>query len=293
MATTFSTFDTTPTGAVAAIKAAILTSTDWSNPAGDRVTCTTTRGAAMVVDLADAAATAVRLQFGVYRTTGLADKINRYMQWRSSGGATSDPLHVTVSAGKEHLFITVEGPRVGEANPDNSTYGSYRPVFFLCDLLPYLTADTIPAVVCGGSTATGFPGSGTDYLVHVSRNAANSGSWVVGVLETLQPPRGVPSTAMRYTGQPVSGGGLTARPYLVFEDIAGLRGRLAQIFCLGWNVAGSTTDYPAQTFQRVTIGSVTYIGVTVNKYVGGQTVSPFAQANETSGAAPVVAVPYA
>src|ERR1044072_911621 len=98
MATTFSMFDTTPAGAVAAIKSAILASTDWSNPAGDRVTCTTTRGAAMVVGLAGAVATPAKLQFGVYRTTGLADKIVRYMVWRASGGATTDTLHCTVSA---------------------------------------------------------------------------------------------------------------------------------------------------------------------------------------------------
>src|SRR4051812_49534066 len=102
MGNTFSTFDCTPTTAVAAIKAAILASTDWSNPAGDRVVCTTTRGASMVVDLADAAATSFKLQFGIYRTTGLADKIIRYLLWASSGGTTSDPLHCVVSAGKEH-----------------------------------------------------------------------------------------------------------------------------------------------------------------------------------------------
>lgn len=296
MGVTFSTFDTTPAGAVAAIKAAILASTDWSNPAGDRVVCTTTRGAAMVVDLADAAASAVRMQFGVYRTTGLADKIIRYMSWRTAGGATSDTLHVTVSAGKEHLWITIEGPRAGEVNPADASNGSNRPVFFLVDLVPYFSADTVPAVVCGGTTDTAAPSSGNSVLVHISRNAANNASWVVGLLETLQADARVGSTQHRYTGQSVSGGGITARPWVVFEDVAGMRGRLAQFFHLGWNVAGSLADFPAQSFQRVSINSITYIGLTVNK-AGSTTTSasPFAatiSTEEGSTASPVVAVPY-
>jgi hypothetical protein len=298
MATTFSMFDTTPAGAVAAIKAAILTSTDWSNPAGDRVTCTTTRGAAMVVDLADAAATAVKLQLGVYRTTGLADKITRYILWRNSGGATTDPLHVTVSAGKEHLLITVEGPRSGEVNPVDATFGSYRPVFFLCDLVPYFSADTVPAVVCGGTTAATPPNGSESVLIHVSRNAANNASWVAGLLETLQADLRSGSSLYRLNGQSVSGSGMTARPWVVFEDAAGMRGRLAQFFNLGWNTAGSLADFPAQVFQRVTINSITYIGLTVNRATAASaiTASPFALINgneEGPAASLVVAVPWA
>jgi hypothetical protein len=296
MATTFSMFDTTPAGAVAAIKAAILTSSDWSNPAGDRVVCTTTRGAAMVVDLADAAATAVRLQFGVYRTTGLADKIVRYAQWRASGGATSDPLHVVVSAGKEHLFITVEGPRAGEANPVDTSNGSYRPLFFLCDLVPYFAADAVPAVVCGGSSVASVPTSATGLTVHTSRNAVNSGSWVAGILETLQPPAGNSSARQRYSGNSLSASGvLTARPYLVFEDVAGQRGRLATFFALGWNVGANAADFPAQTYQRIGIGSATYIGLTVTRSPASAAISPFAEtgSGDGPGNSPVIAVPYA
>jgi hypothetical protein len=201
MAVTFAQFDTTPAGAVAAIKAAILASTDWSNPAGDRVICTTTRGAAMVVDLADAAASVATLQFGVYRTTGLADKIIRYLRWRVSGGATSDPLHCAVSAGKDHLFITVEGPRAGA-----------------------------PMV----------------------------------------------------------------RPYLLLEDVAGLRGRLAAIFNMGWNGIGSFGgDVPAQPFSRITIGSGTYIGLPVLRQTNSYCSFGGVGSSDPSGLSPIVAVPYA
>lgn len=295
MATAFSTFDTTPAGAVAAIKAAILASADWTNPAGDRVQATTTRGAAMVVDLADAAATAVRLQFGVYRTAALADKVIRYLQWRSSGGATTDPLHCVVSAGKEHLFITVEGPRAGEVNPADAAYGSFRPGFFVCDVVPYFASDAVPAVACGGTTSASTPSGSATYPVHVSRNAANSASWVAGVLETLQPPRGnAGGPPLRYNGQSLSGSGPVVRPYLVFEDVAGMRGRLSSIFNLGWNVVGAN-DVAAQAFSRVTIGPATYIGLTINRRVAtNYSTSPFAETQTGDGdtASPVVAVPY-
>jgi hypothetical protein len=294
MATTFSMFDTTPSGAVAAIKSAILASTDWSNPAGDRVTCTTTRGAAMVVDLADAAATALRLQLGVYRTTGLADKIVRYMYWRPAGGATTDTLHCTVSAGKEHLFVTVEGPRVGEANPYSA--GSYRPVFFLCDLVPYFPADTIAAVVCGGTADVNAPITSASSQVYVSRNATDTASWVVGSLETLQPTRGQATNPLyRYSGQSLVGSTRYVRPYVVFEDTAGMRGRLARFFHMGWNIMGTVSDFPVPMFTRITVGGATYIGVPVHRSASSTAVSPFAQGGSIDGTdgSPVIAVPYA
>jgi hypothetical protein len=296
VATTFSTFDTTPAGAVAAIKAAILASTDWSNPAGDRVVCTTTRGASMVVDLADAAAIATRLQFGVYRTTGLADKIIRYLQWRGSGGATSDPLHCVVSAGKEHLYIAVEGPRAGEVNPETAA-GSYKPILFLCDLVPYFASDTVPAVVCGGSTNAGIPISTTSLLVHVSRNAANTAPWVSGVLESLGGVvRSVMQTATyRFGGQPQSPAGQVVRPYIVFEDVAGMRGRLSSFYFLGWALMGTMgSDTPPQIFSRFTLGSASYIALTSGRSPSGTGVSGFGQpdSSDPSNGALVIAVPY-
>lgn len=296
MPTAFSTFDTTPAGAIAAIKAAILASTDWSNPAGDRVQCITTRGAAMVVDLADAAATSIKLQFGVYRTTGLADKIIRYLLWSLSGGTTSDPLHCVVSAGKEHLYIAVEGPRAGEPNPATSSGGSYKPILFLCDLVPYFASDTVPVVVCGGTTNAGIPSTNASILVHVSRNAANSGSWMSGVLESLGVVHSTSlSNTYRFAGQIQSPAGQVIRPYVVFEDTAGMRGRLSSFHFLGWVALGTMGgDTPPQVFSRFTLGSVTYIALTPERSASTIGISPFGQpdSNDPASGGLVVAVPY-
>lgn len=297
MGLAFSQFDTTPAGAVAAIKAAILASSDWANPAGQRVVCTTTRGADMVVDLADAAATAVALQCGVYRTAALADKIVRYLQWRAGGGgATTDPLHCTVSAGKEHLFILIEGPRLGEANPVGS--GSYRALLFLCDLVPYFASDTVPAVVCGGNSAASFPSGVSAFFVAVSRNAANTSSWVQAVLETLSPPRGILQTnGARANGQSLTAaGGYIARPWVVFEDAAGMRGRLAPFFYLGFNFPIVSGDLPVPALLRLTIAAANYITVATNQSPSASqtSASPFgwtSTANDGSYGSPIVAIP--
>lgn len=299
MGTTFSMFDTTPAGVVAAIKAAILTSTDWSNPAGDRLQCTTTRGAAMVVDLSDAAATVARLQVGVYRTTALADKVIRYLQWKTAAGATTDILHCTVSAGKEHIFIAVEGPRVGEANPDSISNGSFKPLLFLCDLLPYNTADTTPAVVLGGTTVAGVTPSGSSsYYIHVSRNAANTASWVQGTLETLYPVDSSSSvtTPLRYNSPSVnpSDGSRVLRPFIVTEDVAGMRGRLAKLHHMGFSNSTGGSDFPVTPLTKVTLGAETYIGVNVNRCPTSSSYTAFGTTNSSDDvyASYIVAVPF-
>jgi len=95
----------------------------------------------------------------------------------------------------------------------------------------------------------------------------------------------------------VTGGNLLVRPYLVFEDTAGLRGRLASYLLMGWNVANTAglPDSSIQTFSRITVGSVTYIGLTINIDFTNDSVSPFGVTGNSDGggASPVIAVPYA
>lgn len=271
----FSAFDTTPANMVADIKAAILTSDAWSNPAGSRVVATTTRGADMVVDLADAAASNQRMQMGVYRTSGLSDKVTRYLQWRDTGGSTSDPIHLVVSAGKEHLYLQVTAPYTGEANASSN-----RGSFFISDLVPYFSTDSVAAVVCGGQASDSL--TNNHYLCHVSRNAANNASWVTAYLGALG-FQGINSPVNHQ--MPAADGDVYLSPYVVVETLAGLRGRLAEFFWAGWTdvaLAG-----PGQ-LSKVTVGGNTYI---VQKaFNGGQLHSAFGNANSSN--VPMVAVPF-
>lgn len=261
MATAYSTFDTTPTNLVADLKAKILLSTDWANITGQVVKATTTRGAQMVVDLADAAATAMRAQLGVYRThdgsTGV-DKVTRYVSWRDSGGATSDPLHVRVSAGKEHLYIDIEGPRPGEANAVDSNNGSQRQCFYIGDLVPYFGGDTIAAVAMFGPTNQGnFSG----YTWHVSRNQGNNASWVPANAISLQIPTSANQSVfpMNSVNPLAAGDGkLYMWPYVIVEQADGLRGRINKAFMCGVTTSSAGEAAPA-LYSKRTYGGDTYI----------------------------------
>lgn len=249
----FSSFDTTPTNVVADIKTAILTSDAWSNPASQRVVAQTTRGADMVVDLADAAATAIRMTLGVYRTTGLSDKINRYLSWRASGGATSDPLHVMVSAGKEHLFISINGPHTGEANAEAIPA---RCGFFIGDMAPYLASDSVAAVVVAGDATTSLTSTTT---AAVSRNAANNASWVTARLATLAYSNADSASTQPLLPVTVAADGNTyVWPYVVFESTAGIRGRITEAFFVGWS--GMAVSGPGE-LSRLSLGGNPYIVV--------------------------------
>lgn len=276
---------------------------------GSYVKCTTTRGAQMVVDLSDSAATAVKMNLAVYRThdgTTAVDKVTRYINVRTSGGATSDTWHCHVSAGKEHLYFDCEGPRVGEVNADSATLGSGRQLFFLGDIVPYFAGDTTPAVVLVANTASAA--ANTDQVVYVSRNQGNSTSWVMAHLATLQSPgaTSVQGSAPLYMTSglqraAVGDSKTYVFPYIIFEDIDGLRGRISKAFHAGYNLtpAGpSTTDIIPPVMSRVSYGGDTYILLSTDRGRGGVSGaqgSPFGRVTTSTTIntdSVVVAIPY-
>lgn len=274
----FAQFDTTPANVVADIKTQILTSDAWSNPAGQRVVATTTRGASMVVDLADAAATSVRMQLGVYRTTGLADKTVRYISWRGTGGATSDPIHVTVSAGKEHLWLSIFGPQPGEVNAEAN---AVREQFFVGDLAPYFAADTIATVLLAANTSNS---ANTTSIAHVSRNAADNASWVAARLGAVMMPCADSSALVNLNLAASSDGTSYFWPYVVVESTAGIRGRVSEVFHIG---SSAVTLTGVGELTKLTMGTNTYI--VYRPYAQGSSICPWGQGTNSN---PLIAVPY-
>ena len=148
---------------VTAASATTLTipATTYTHPSGSNVylgntvvKAVTAGGADMICDLSPVNNTA-----GYYITIGhyqsyasgvIGAAVSRFLHWRLSGGARSDVIHVIVSAGKEHLFVSVEGPRPGETNPVSVSYGSPRTYMFMSSLTPYHSSDTTPVVVSVG-----------------------------------------------------------------------------------------------------------------------------------------------
>lgn len=295
----YSEFDTTPTNAAGDIKAKILTQSDWASLTGTGLTtavkATTTRGAQMVVDFNDAAGgSSVRLPLGIYRThdgTTAVDKLVRYLNARSAGGATTDPWHVCVSASKEHLWVSLEGPRTGEPNGGSN----YRSVFYIGDLLPYFAGDTVATVVMIGHPTTGsFAGS---QPAVVSRNAANTASWVLANLATLGflAVTGSSSTLGTQTPnlnpQAAADGNAYLWPFVVVEVSAGLRGRLAYTFCGGGSASGAAGPDPiVAPGQKFTYAGATYIA-TIGPN-GSNAYSAFGAGSAGGGNTyPVVCVP--
>jgi hypothetical protein len=302
MANWFGEWDSTPTTILADLKSRILNSSDWANIAGGTgsvMSATTTRGAQMAVDLADAAVSSRQLQIGVYRTysgTG-TDKLVRYLCWKDGGTATmTDVIHCMLSVGKDHLFIALEGPRPGEVNAQSVADGTPRQCFFLGDLVPYVAGEPNPVVVLLANTSNAS--TQTTELVWVSRNRANTSSWVPARLVSLCQPNVNTNAAfvspIRYCQ---ADGNTYIWPYVVIEEVAGLRGRLGKAFLVGWytqSIGQTAADAPPAVYTRVTYNAETYIYVQPHRQLGGagiQSRSALGWSNYSGAPSPIIAVP--
>jgi hypothetical protein len=259
MATTYSEFTTTPATLVADLRAAILASSDWSQPnaasAPNLVSATTTRGVQMAVDLSDVTPTTQVAVFGVYRshngTVGV-DKVQKRLWYKrvASGALDTISLAVTLSAGKEHIYVNIEGPRPGQNFADSTSYGSFRAAFFVSDLIPYFPVeDTSPVVVTGA----GHLGSGFDQTLdpYVYTYSATQG-YRQSKLLTLR------EASLSYGGPNRNGrdGALYLSPYVVSEDSVGMRGRLNKFFYCGMNFYDAADAPIAPQGSRVVYDTV-------------------------------------
>ena len=261
MADTYAEFTSTPASLVADLRAAILASSDWGQPnagsAPNLVSATTTRGVQMAVDLSDVSPTTQVAVFGVYRShngTVGADKAQKRVWYKrvSAGALDTVMLAVTVSAGKEHLFVSIEGPRQGQSFADSASFGSVRGTFFICDLLPYFPVeDTSPVVVVGANHAAVAFDQFVDPMVYTF-NATQG--YRNAKLCTLNP------ASLTYSGMNRNGrdNDLYLSPYVVSEDREGMRGRLNKIFFAGYNFYDSTEAPVVPQNSRVVFGAAAY-----------------------------------
>lgn len=267
MATSFSEFDSTPATIVADVKAKLITSTDWTNITANIVKATSDNGCELVVDLQKAAAGNTQMNMSVWRshngTTGTDEKLC-YLTWKRSTAATAastDPVHVKVSAGKNHLYIQMEGGRGGETNAESATLGSARHSFYLGEITPYFDAGLDPVDSCLLVANTLATGTSDQRNAYVNRNAANNASWVPAYLHSLSSyPVGVTA---HQAGNFVGLDGKTyLLPWMVWEIAGGIRGRLTDT----WS-GGPTTDLIATAVtsdpvlregQRYTYGGKTF-----------------------------------
>jgi hypothetical protein len=260
MALAYSEFVTTQANLVADLKTAITASSDWSNITGNILKATTTRGAQMVVDLTDAAITLNVLTIAFYRThdgSSGVDKITRYIYFkRAAAGATTNNVYCVVSASKEHLFVSIEGPRPGQTGASDASYGSFRDSFFIGDLVPYHAGDSVPAVVSIANMNNSAARSllTNNHQAYVSRNYLNTQSWVTARLLTMS----FGGAYINWQFKAAIDGNYYVFPYLVMEDQDGLRGRLNNVYFAGWGQPNSlAVDLPPNVGSRISYGGQT------------------------------------
>lgn len=258
MAFTYAEFNSTPANLIADLKAKILASTDYTNPTGNVVLATTPLGAKIAVNLSDATPTTQYAGFSAWRdytgTTGTDVFQGRYLYYkRNNTGTTANSIHVRVAAGNTLLYVDIEGPYSSEPNTDNTNYGSFRQMFAVAQVTPYFTTtpnDTVPAVAVLGSASyngySSYQPSVASNLTHVSRNMANTASWVEAHLEGLCYPNygyGNNVNGSSFNRQGTAADGNTyLSPYVVSEHVAGMRGRLTDVFFAGWKNAATLNN---------------------------------------------------
>jgi hypothetical protein len=263
MGTIYTEFSTTVAALVADLRAAILTSSDWAQPnaAGlpNLLKATTTRGAQIAIDLNVANTNPLQRQIvRVFRShdgttpVGPSDKSIWYR--RSNSGVQADtPLHVKLSAGKEHIWYSIEGPRAGQPNADNGGNGSLKNDFWICDVVPYFpTLDTSP-VVCVSSNRTGISYDQNVYDGAIYTYSATQ-DYRTGKLGCIHPASANYGSLNRKGWD----GDLYLSPYTVHEDQYGMRGRLAEIFHAGFNFYDSAEAPIVPNGSRVVYGGKAY-----------------------------------
>jgi hypothetical protein len=304
MALHYEEYTTTPANWVADTKAAITTSTDWSNITANIVKATTTRGAEMVLDLNKAAPVnnyATIAFWHDHNGSSGNDEITRYHHWKyQSGGTTSNALHCVVSASKEHLIVMTEGPYSTESNTDNVESGSKRATICMADIVPYHGGDTTAAVVAISAVSTSQSSATGNPFCAVSADAPNSGRWVPAQLATVQPPFSPDMTSSYGTStlQVTAEGDGKAYlfPFVVVETENGLRGRLNNVYWAGWSKPTSAAEGQGFTENStVTYGGNTFVVRRAAKALtvsSSATITPFGAvpASSAFAAEPQIAV---
>lgn len=313
MAVKYTEASTTGANLLTDINTAILLSSEWARPnSGTFPTlykATSANGAQMCVDIATIAPLIYQTGVTFYRThdgtTAVDSKVGNLRYKRlTTGTFSSTTFRFIVSAGPEHLFLMIEGPRAGETNADTATSGSMGNYIFISSLIPYNPEDTIPAVVIGfQTTATAVSTVAGDTIAYVNRNAANNTSWTPGHLNTLDFPSG--NSAVHINNQyfsTIDGGKFSGAPYVFVDNAEGYRGRLSSFFNAGYNF-GTYVDVPLAPIGAIVddVDGNLYKLIAPNRTDGSSTANALAfgalgcvsQGSVAQQSySPVIAVPY-
>lgn len=272
---------------------------------------TTTRGADMIVDLMDTHVTVttsklnLRTWFGHDGSVGDSG-VQRFLYWRNNAGVAAAVVHCVLSVSKEHIFLSLEGPRAFEPNTPNATYGSHRNVFFMSDIVPYFGSDLTPCVYSGGSSTDSVNWNAQNLFGNVSKNRPGTMKQVSAPLATLGFPvanSATPHIQLQRIAE--ADGKFYLFPYVVIESDMGMRGRLAAFWFAGFtyvdthDLSGIADPQSPALNTRLTYAGQEYILLAAHR--GGSGASDYAgssfgyqpNAQGSLWQTPVIAVPYA
>ncbi len=285
----------------------------WGN---EVVRTTTVRGAPMILDLTGGVqngetlrklATTAYVGYTAPTTTTAAiitGSSTRAAYFRRSNSVMTNVCHVIVSTSKDHIYISVEGPRYSEVNTPNAVYGGTKSYVFMSDLVPYSPIDTLPVVVYGGANSTDPDATITNrsHTVNISKSFDGTQNWVEGVPLALT----FPTTLTTYTPsvQRLTSIDGTDKyylsPYVIATNDVGLRGRLSSFFFAGHNATTSADTFNPTVGAEVVYNGITYklSAVSKSEGAGGNTWAwgPFGAVDNGSAdnwRSPVVAIPMA
>ena len=309
MAIIYREWRTFPASLLADLQTHMLASgSDWARPnSGARphtYKTTTTRGAEMVIDFNDAAPGTRNIQCGMYRTydgtTLGARRPGGYLFWKptNNGTAAANPIYCTLSHSKDHLFLSIEGPRNGE-NAAESVYGSPKEYLFMDSLAPYYdtSLDPQPAVVTYLKEYANWGVNNTvdSIRTRTSRSVDGTIEWGSSAIRTLWDG----NDAVNRVGLD---GKLVLSPYVVYDDKDGFRGRLNSFFYAGPNIPTDMyLNEPPQPNSYVDQGGVRYKILEANRgdFINSRSVAGAFGNNGNDGTAPpgaklspLIAVPY-
>jgi len=236
------------TGLIAEIDDALVTANGWTK-SGSTYTSPTVDGRTLSFTLTD---TASYTQFVLPTKSGVTKTL--YMYHGTSAQTVLCDLQI--HAGPDFFYINTKGPGPGAANTWNNTWGSPRTLFGLFPMVPYLPADTAkPWVAIGGTTTTGL--FYADAFVDIGINGVG---WQAARLATIRPA--IQDEIATGDSLPTrkANGLLPVWPFLVVENSAGLRGRLAHVYygSEGYSRTGDTTEGLYSDGQRIVIDGATH-----------------------------------
>jgi hypothetical protein len=161
--------------------------------------------------------------------------VNFYL-WTGTTTLVNAPFSVEISVDSDLFYVAIRGPRAFEVGTEDLTYGSTKSFALLTTIVPYLSVDAsedAQQVVLGSYTSPSRTTFTNKVYSKVGLNAAGNAS---GELATMRPAVQDVAVGDQLNNNAVAGN-IMYWPYVLIEDVSGVRGMLKGVYFGGENYA--------------------------------------------------------